>query len=701
MKVKACRGLLNTRAAMIAAVLLASAFPSTRVTAETGVILGHVFNATNQQPIVGLHINLYQGPDPDIAGEDAWDFVSWAKSDGSGYYSFSGLSARCYAVRTMHSSDEHRYLPERVYNIRIIQGTSVTVDLNVRAAGYIYGYVYDRSSQPLPNAIVWTTSRRYGQAADPNGRYEVLVPPTAERLYPVSCISREGHVPQNSSMLYAGELTGTRGPDFHLVRGGALKGRLTTEGGTPIPWCEAVNWHRPNSDIWVGSHTDENGEFLLSGISPDTDIYLVTEGWETYEVNGKRYMWGERSLGPFSVAAGETTELPTLTVPEAGTVSGTVTDRNGMPLSGVSVGMIGTDDMGGSVWLADEEDVAASDEQGHYHLQAPPGTYSFLVSKEGYEFQSGKTTVVSGCETVCDLELSAIAGYFTVTGYIDDFAAIAPRNQDGVVLPYEVVHCYQYYGIPREIGVVAWAAGVPWEQLLLPYPDAVFTAKGTVEDGYTDDLEASALPDGSFRLTLPAGSHEIVSHLHGPEDGNGYWALLSEPVGIHAVPGQLIDGITLTFHTGTGSIEGRIIFPEGKGGAFTKESVFIRLRQPGSETLMGRAVAWPSPDGNYVIEQLPAGTYYLYAVTVDFDPFISDTFTLSDGQTVIRDIIFGIPGDANLDCRVNILDLLFVRNRMLQDVSSGDNWQADVNQDGSINILDLLYVRNRMNDVCP
>jgi len=52
--------------------------------------------------------------------------------------------------------------------------------------------------------------------------------------------------------------------------------------------------------------------------------------------------------------------------------------------------------------------------------------------------------------------------------------------------------------------------------------------------------------------------------------------------------------------------------------------------------------------------------------------------------------------DPNGDGRVNILDLIFVRNRLNQDPFSGDNWKADVNQDGRINILDLIYIRNNM-----
>ena len=65
-------------------------------------------------------------------------------------------------------------------------------------------------------------------------------------------------------------------------------------------------------------------------------------------------------------------------------------------------------------------------------------------------------------------------------------------------------------------------------------------------------------------------------------------------------------------------------------------------------------------------------------------------------------LIFGVAleGDVNDDCRVNILDLIAVRNRLNMDINTGDNWRYDVNGDGRINILDLIYIRNRLNSVC-
>jgi len=59
-----------------------------------------------------------------------------------------------------------------------------------------------------------------------------------------------------------------------------------------------------------------------------------------------------------------------------------------------------------------------------------------------------------------------------------------------------------------------------------------------------------------------------------------------------------------------------------------------------------------------------------------------------------------IPGDANLDCRANILDLIAIRNAIGKDPNSGDNWKFDLNQDGSISLVDLIAARNRLGTKC-
>ena len=77
----------------------------------------------------------------------------------------------------------------------------------------------------------------------------------------------------------------------------------------------------------------------------------------------------------------------------------------------------------------------------------------------------------------------------------------------------------------------------------------------------------------------------------------------------------------------------------------------------------------------------------------------SISVTMDAAHTVLSK--WNLVGDANMDCRVNVLDLILVRNRLNQPVAVGDNWKADVNGDGKINVLDLIQARNRLNSKCP
>ena len=53
--------------------------------------------------------------------------------------------------------------------------------------------------------------------------------------------------------------------------------------------------------------------------------------------------------------------------------------------------------------------------------------------------------------------------------------------------------------------------------------------------------------------------------------------------------------------------------------------------------------------------------------------------------------------DVNNSGSVNIVDLIFVRNKLNGDVMSDDGAaKADVNADGKVNIIDLIKVRNEL-----
>ena len=94
---------------------------------------------------------------------------------------------------------------------------------------------------------------------------------------------------------------------------------------------------------------------------------------------------------------------------------------------------------------------------------------------------------------------------------------------------------------------------------------------------------------------------------------------------------------------------------------------------------------------------------------VDDGRLTVDATALGDDPEIFTDDAFtyvgyggGLDGDVNDDCKVNILDLIAIRNHLNQDPTTPpENAVYDVNDDDAINILDMIYVRNRLNTSCP
>jgi len=92
-------------------------------------------------------------------------------------------------------------------------------------------------------------------------------------------------------------------------------------------------------------------------------------------------------------------------------------------------------------------------------------------------------------------------------------------------------------------------------------------------------------------------------------------------------------------------------------------------------------------------------TYSFYCIARDHAGNAETQAPAAEASTlIVRD--WPVPGDANLDCKVDVLDLIFVRNRLNQPVASSNNWQADVNEDTRINVLDMIQIRNKLGVRC-
>ena len=129
----------------------------------------------------------------------------------------------------------------------------------------------------------------------------------------------------------------------------------------------------------------------------------------------------------------------------------------------------------------------------------------------------------------------------------------------------------------------------------------------------------------------------------------------------------------------------------------------------GEEWLDINDITWePGPLDPSVAYSFEISVLVYQADSREMQTDAGDTFYWQGESEICNEVQFDtnpvsprrLDGDANDDCKVNILDMIAIRNRLNQDPKSGDNWWFDVNDDEKINILDLLYVRNHLNTFC-
>ncbi|HUU68100.1 MAG TPA: SBBP repeat-containing protein [Planctomycetota bacterium] len=73
--------------------------------------------------------------------------------------------------------------------------------------------------------------------------------------------------------------------------------------------------------------------------------------------------------------------------------------------------------------------------------------------------------------------------------------------------------------------------------------------------------------------------------------------------------------------------------------------------------------------------------------------------TMNEAHSAIAVLV--LFGDVNDDCRVDVLDMILIRNRLTGESATPGCLDADLNGDGRINVLDLLLVRARLGAKCP
>ncbi|WP_374313244.1 carboxypeptidase regulatory-like domain-containing protein [Microbacterium sp.] len=357
-------------------------------------------------PVADVQVRTYRY----IPADDFWAGQSDTFTGADGTYSLRGLRAGDYKVEFTTESATAEVAGEwwddaltesSATVIPLSSGDAVSgIDPALSAAGSISGVVTDGAGTPLPGVSVvahsfdeewdYWVGRAYA-TTDENGQY--TMPKVRPGTYRVefsgsgsgaSVLSewwQDAVAPAEATdvVVAAGETTSGISPE--LARAGSVTGVVTDENGAPVQGVVVTAWAEDVPGFegrgW-GYETSEDGTYLIDllpagsyRIEFTTDraaASVVGEWWESAA--------DEESATVIAVHAGATTEGISAELAPGGTISGTVTDASGGPVSGLMVYVSSAGTVGGfQTW-------GATDSDGRYVARGlPAGQY--LVRFEG------------------------------------------------------------------------------------------------------------------------------------------------------------------------------------------------------------------------------------------------------------------------------------------------------------------------------
>jgi len=629
-------------------------------TSDTGSISGQVVDP-NGSGLAGASVEIYVGDDENIADEDAWDYYGSTTTDPNGEYSFALLPQRRYRVRIpdQEVAGTH-YFEGNLYNVQVLAGSETSgMDTTLRQAGLIYGYVKTTGGTPIPNAWViaeasWTHEGNgwHNAWTDSNGRYELWLAPSPGDFYPVwvrQAFLNPSYESKWDGNFYQATLAGTQVPDYLLEPGGTVTGRVVNESGVGIEgvWLE-VEWSEGGEDIGPYTETDANGDFALSGLVPGVNYICLDNGWREIQQDGVKYMVGETCTGAVNLSGGQTVDVGTFTVYEAGMVTGVVTDETGLPVVAASVELEGKDINGN--W-ADREDVS-TDAFGQFTVDyVAPGMYRLWCQKDG--FVTGLETdirVGRGEHVDRDVVIKSASEGATIRGTVTNYAAIAPYDLGGVMLPSYTNNDYDDYGYP-DFGLIAVSMERDFTaEDLLNIDDLIvkFVDQDEIDDGYGDyfDTDPNETP-GNYDMALPTGDIAIGLYTSPPGSlGEVNCVILHDWRRLNFSRGDVRDNEDFTATTGsTGTLNGNINVPVGYND-FPGDwcVIYAYALDPNGNVAnsipLGDAVAWSGWTTTYAFQNLPAGDYMLKAFAIDLASVVIPSVTVTSGQTTVQDITF-------------------------------------------------------------
>jgi len=547
-------------------------------------------------------------------------------TDANGYYSFSGLAAaQDYTIVPI--SPEFEFTP----GMRTFQGLSAnqTADFSAnRTIVAIAGTVVDENENPVSGVTINLTGSQTGLAIT-----------DAQGVFQFSGLAANGNYNVAASRQYYSFV-----PASHSVS--------TPDENVNVRFTAQLNRHSINGRI-----TDPNGAGLSGAtVSLDQSAELQTTDANGYYsfiqlpagVNytvipsSTHYDFTPESIAFEDLSANQTADF--VGSPRYVSFHGGVVDEDGMPISGATVSLSGT-----------QSASAITNLQGEFHFQnlLTTGTYTVTVSKRQYTFAIGSRTIDQPLENVT-LEFSARLNRHSISGRITrangsavsgvtvglSQSSIAPVTTDNNgFYSFANLAAGQNYTVVASSTEFSFTPSSASLQDLAADQTANFTANllqvsitiSVVDENGAPLNGATITVSGSQSASAQTDSQGRVQFTSLPTAGS-YTLSVSKQHYSFTPSMQNIehptDNVSITFsgRLNRHSIRGRITRSDGAG----LSGVTVRLGQAGA------IVAITDADGFYSFSDLPAGGSYTVLPTsteYSFAPFDKNFQDLGSDQT--------------------------------------------------------------------
>ena len=568
-------------------------------------------------PVVGagIHANNYDG-------EGGW---GWAETGPDGTYTLSGLPTGDYRVQADAS---HQGLTRQFFTstldwelaARVSVTTTETtpnIDFILSSGGSITGVVTDETTgQPLSGVDVWADTflccgGGNGARTELDGTYTISGLAPGEYR-----VRAEKHDSSYVGEFYASTTawdqatpvtvmsdSTTPNIDFSLTSGGAISGTVTNEAtGQPIA----------NADVWADlydccgggggwTRTEADGTYIIDGLPGGT--FRVTaqapdQGFvrEFYASTTEWHLATE-----VAVTAGATTAGIHFSLVGGGSISGRVTrESDGFPIAEADVWADTYDCCGGGNGARTDADgyytvdgLAAGNYRVQVHADEHGLVGEFYASTTNWE-QASSVGVTAGVDTP-NIDFT-LAGGGSISGHVFEADGVTPIADAGVFA----------------FGPNGWG-------------DARTDGNG--------EYRIDGLSTGSYRVEAEGIERGFVREFYDGTTDFEAATLVAVTAGVDA------PNIDFALDQG-GSISGTVYHPDGVTPLGEADVHAFSDTGSGGHTRSG-------PDGTYIIEGLPTGSFRVQAEAHEFGfalQFYSSTASFMDATLVAVTVGSDTPG---------------------------------------------------------